>query len=61
MHLINKIFLGLTIVVAPAYFYFAGKVLTAQRDYRDACLRDRAALQEEFQKQRDLRHGSEGI
>ena len=61
MHLINKIFLGLTIVIAPVYFFFAGKVLTAQRDYRESCLRDRAAVQAELQKQRDLRSGADGI
>ena len=61
MHLVNKIFLGLTLLIAPAYFYFAIGVLEKQNEFRKQYLESGKATLAEQEKQRRVTHGPTGI
>ncbi len=61
MHITNKIFLGLTLLLAPAYFYFVIIALGNQNKYQQEFLKCEAEIQQQQTNQWKLLHGAEGI
>lgn len=61
MHVTNKIFLGLTLLLAPAYFYFVIVALGNQNKYQKEFLKCEAEIRQQQTSQWKLLHGADGI